>query len=119
MTSSDSVASGLDWVPDACTLPTAEQPLRLGEFDDLFATAVDNSQRLSRQHLRLTLTGPADLQTTVQDLASRENECCSFFAFTVVSDAPGRVVFDIEVPVAHVDVLDALADRASRVRSAR
>jgi hypothetical protein len=117
MTSSDSVTPGLDWVPDACTLPTAEQPLRLAEFDDLFANAVDNSERLSRQHLRLTLTGPADLQATVQDLAARENKCCSFFGFTVASDAPGRVVFDIEVPAAHVDVLDAVADRSIRMRS--
>ena len=28
------------WVTDACTLPTVERPLRLAEFDDLFATAV-------------------------------------------------------------------------------
>jgi len=25
-------------VPDVCTLPTAERPLRLAEFDELFAT---------------------------------------------------------------------------------
>ncbi|MEV4838269.1 hypothetical protein AB0K05_27425 [Nonomuraea sp. NPDC049486] len=28
------------WVPSACTLPTAEQPLRVAEFDALFADAV-------------------------------------------------------------------------------
>lgn len=28
------------WVPDACTLPTVEQPLRLNEFDDVFRDAV-------------------------------------------------------------------------------
>lgn len=27
-------------VPAACTLPTAERPLRLAEFEELFATAV-------------------------------------------------------------------------------
>jgi hypothetical protein len=26
--------------PDACSLPAAERPLRLAEFDDLFATEV-------------------------------------------------------------------------------
>ena len=26
-----------DWAPDACTLPTSERPLRVAEFDDLFA----------------------------------------------------------------------------------
>ena len=28
------------WVPQACALPTGEQPLRSAEFDDLFATAL-------------------------------------------------------------------------------
>jgi len=29
------------WVPvDACTLPTREQPLRLAEFDELFASTL-------------------------------------------------------------------------------
>lgn len=56
MTSSDSFTPALDWVPEACTLPTAQQPLRRAEFDELFASAVDNTERLSPQHLRLTLT---------------------------------------------------------------
>jgi hypothetical protein len=30
----------LAWVPDACSLPTVDRPLRLTEFDDLFAVAV-------------------------------------------------------------------------------
>ena len=29
-----------DWAPDACTLPTAERPLRVAEFDDLFTFVV-------------------------------------------------------------------------------
>jgi hypothetical protein len=30
------------WIAvDACTLPTDEQPLRLAEFDELFATTLD------------------------------------------------------------------------------
>ena len=34
------------WVPEACTLPTVEQPLRLAEFDSLFATGlVDQETR--------------------------------------------------------------------------
>ena len=28
--------AALDWVPEACTLPTAQQPMRLAEFDTLF-----------------------------------------------------------------------------------
>jgi hypothetical protein len=26
------------WVPEACTLPTAERPVRRAEFDNLFTT---------------------------------------------------------------------------------
>ena len=32
------------WVPEACTLPTVEQPVRVAEFDELFAT-LDAMQR--------------------------------------------------------------------------
>jgi hypothetical protein len=34
-------------VPAACTLPTAARPLRLAEFDALFATALRRQERLS------------------------------------------------------------------------
>ena len=34
---------GLGWASvDACTLPTAERPLRLAKFDDLFATTLQS-----------------------------------------------------------------------------
>ena len=95
-------------VPDACTLPTAEQPLRIAEFDSLFATIL-RQERPSDRHLRLDLTAGADV---VRDLARRESECCSFFTFTVTTPEAGRVRLDIEVPSAHIDVLNALADRA-------
>lgn len=91
---------------------TAQQPLRLAEFDDLFATAVRDGARISQTHLRLTLSGPDGLQAKVEDLAARENECCAFFSFAVTAPDATTVVFDIEVPPEHVDVLDALADRA-------
>ena len=46
------------WVPaDACTLPTAEQPLRVAEFDGLFATALRGMERGEPGWLRLNLTG--------------------------------------------------------------
>ncbi|WP_319459304.1 hypothetical protein [Micromonospora sp. RTP1Z1] len=100
------------WVPEACTLPTAQRPLRLAEFDELFATAVRQAERLDDRRLRLTLTGPAELETTVRDLTERESRCCSFFTFGVSTRRPGQVVLDVAVPAGHVDVLDALAARA-------
>jgi hypothetical protein len=95
------------WVPEACTLLTAEQPLRLAEFDALSATG--SGVRLSPTQLRLDLGADVD---AIRDLARRESECCSFFTFTITTPQPGRVCLDIEVPAGHVNVLDALAKRA-------
>jgi hypothetical protein len=98
------------WVPAACTLPTAERPLRLAEFDDLFATALRGQQRLSPTRLRWQLDPAAE--QVARDLAGRESECCSFFSFTFAT-ADGALQVDVAVPGAHADVLDALANRAT------
>jgi hypothetical protein len=107
-------------VPDACTLPTAERPLRLAEFDDLFATALRRVDPVSATHARMHLTGPAGLAARVRDLAARETECCSFFTFTTTGEPATdgeAVVLDIEVPAAYAGVLTSLSrrktDRAS------
>ena len=34
-------------VPDACALPTVEQPLRLAEFDGLFAAVPDDGEAVT------------------------------------------------------------------------
>lgn len=73
-------------VPDACTLPTVEQPLRLAEFDELFATAVRRVETLTATHARMTLTGEAGLTAAVRDLTARETGCCSFFTFTITTE---------------------------------
>ncbi|MGI8628040.1 MAG: hypothetical protein ACR2J5_15955, partial [Geodermatophilaceae bacterium] len=74
-------------VPDACTLPTVEQPLRQAEFAALCSSALRRQERIHDRQLRLTLSGGADLLETVQDLTARESSCCSFFSFTVTSNA--------------------------------
>ena len=91
---------------------------RPAEFDALFASAVRTTERIGRHRLRLGLGGPPDLEATVRDLTARESECCSFFTFTVHAE-PGWVVLDIEVPAAHIEVLDALTERAERARGSR
>ena len=105
-------------VPDACTLPTAVQPLRLTELDALFASAVHQVEELDATHARLRMAGPAGLAAAVRDLTARETECCSFFAFTVATE-PARngeaVVLDVTVPAQRADVLAALVQRASAV----
>jgi hypothetical protein len=47
-------------VPDACTLPSAQRPLRLAEFEDLLAVAVRGQERLSSTRLRWRLDPPAE-----------------------------------------------------------
>jgi DNA-binding transcriptional MerR regulator len=94
---------------DACTLPLAERPLRIAEFDDLFAEAVHRVETISPTQVRMHFTGSS---SRVRELADREAECCSFFRFTV-----SRTTLDIEVPPAHTDVLVALAARARGMRT--
>src|SRR4051794_17142085 len=98
------------WVPDACTLPTVERPLRLAEFDDLFATALLGQQRISPTRLQWYLDPAA--QERARDLTARESSCCSFFAFSFTTTANGLQV-DVEVPSEQVAVLDALTERAA------
>jgi hypothetical protein len=107
MATDDDIAG---WVPEACTLPSAERPLRLAEFDDLFAVALRAQQRLSPTRLRWRLDPAAE--QAARDLASREAGCCSLFSFTF-APADGSVHLDVEVPEAHAGVLDALARRAA------
>ena len=105
-------------IPDACTLPTADRPLRLAEFDDLFTTAVRDVEPVSATHARMRLTGPAGLEAAVRDLTARETECCTFFTFTVTGEPAvdgEALTLDIEVPVQYADVLASLAGRASAV----
>ena len=99
-------------VPDACTLPTAEQPVRQEEFATLCATSLQHSERISARHLRLTLSGDTDLADTVSDLAARESECCSFFDFTVTSTGDA-VLLDVQVPATYATVLDGLSQLAA------
>jgi hypothetical protein len=105
--------SPLTWAPDACTLPEAQQPLRVAEFDELFAGSLLSATRPAATRLHLRLAGPTGLEDTVRDLAARESECCSFFTFTTTAAAPGDVTLDIEVSAEHADVLDALVARAT------
>lgn len=103
----------MDAVPEdvwgMCTLPTAQRPVRLGEFDQLFAESVLSSSRPGPTVLRLVLR--AESEPTARHLAARESECCSFFSFDFAT-AGTDVVMTVEVPPARVEILDALADRA-------
>lgn len=99
-----------DWAPDACTLPTTERPLRGAEFEDLFALA---RRKMRPQTTRLDLVVPSNIEAAARDLARRESECCSFFAFDFES-AGDVVVMHISVPPEQVGVLDAIEARVAQ-----
>ncbi|HZX08029.1 hypothetical protein [Kribbella sp.] len=96
------------WVPESCTLPTAEQPLRTAEFDQLFTNHLRHATRPDAHTLELTLT--PESHATTADLIARESECCSFFTFTLTE----ATILRITVPPTHTVVLDALASRLPR-----
>jgi hypothetical protein len=108
---------------DACTLPSAERPLRLAEFDDLFATSLRDVSYPAEgsTRARLVLAGDDALPGRVRRLADAETSCCSFFTFTLTAVPGGdgaTLALDVEVPAAHADVLAGLVARAERARGA-
>lgn len=100
------------WVPRSCTLPTEERPLRVAEWDELFAEQLTAISRPGPLRLHLGLTGEPGVAKRLQDLAEREGGCCSFFTFTIT---PGEnlIGLDIAVDRQHAAVLDSLAARAA------
>jgi len=102
----------LDWVADdACTLPTAERPLRVAEFDALFAERLVRVERKSPNSARIELTSGAETVALAQDLTERETSCCSFFSFSV-SSTDDATTIEVDVPTSRADVLEALVARA-------
>lgn len=98
-------------VPEVCTLPTVEQPVRLAEIDELLSTRVRRVDRLDSVRLRLELEPDAAVAAQTADLVMRESACCSFFTFTLTATG-GTLTLDVTVPSAYVDVLDAMAARS-------
>jgi hypothetical protein len=94
-------------LPENCTLPSAERPVRAAEFAELLSGA-RSARRDGPTQLRLELTPGRETAARAAGLAAAETECCSFFAFTLTV-AGGTLTLDVTVPPAHAGVLDALA----------
>ena len=99
---------------DACTLPTADRPLRLAEFETLFADHLTDTS-WAGDRLRLSLSGGAGLREQVADLTARESSCCSFFEFAL-SGPTDAFVLEVGVPPERREILDALAALAQAAR---
>lgn len=93
----------MTWVPQSCTLPTEERPLRIAEFGTLFADALIGVERPAPVRVRLLLDATAE--PVARELATRETSCCSFFAFAFSHDETGRLLMDVAVPEEHAGVL--------------
>lgn len=104
-------------VPEACTLPSAERPLRVAEFDQLFATVTATVERLGPQAARIPLPPSPEVAATAGRLLFRETQCCSFFTFALTASG-GRLHLDIRVPASQTPVLDAMVDWVERARAA-
>lgn len=97
--------------PEACTLPLAERPDRIAEWDALFGGRVQSVHRTSRTQTDMELEPAPSAAAEAADLAMREAGCCSFFQFTLRA-AGNRLRLTIEVPQRYADVLAGLSDRA-------
>jgi hypothetical protein len=97
----------------ACTLPTAEQPLRVHELQALLGDALLDAQVLAPTHVVLWLRPRAAAQ--VRDLVARESDCCAFFTFDV-REGEHAVEVNVRVPAAYADVLTGLAQLAEQPR---
>lgn len=110
------MASAEAWAPDACTLPTVDQPIRLAEFDDLLGADALGVRRVNAGCVAIDLRPDHAVAARAADLAARESGCCSFFTFTLrITD--GTTILEIATPAAYVTVLDALVARAQDSRS--
>jgi hypothetical protein len=104
------------WVPQSCTLPTQEQPLRVAEFDALFALAVHPAQRLGPTELRVHLPAGDDVAAVAASLIERETGCCSFFTFDLRRSSRGTGL-EVRVPESQRAALDAMQQRAEAAQA--
>ncbi|NUO57978.1 MAG: hypothetical protein HOV71_01100 [Hamadaea sp.] len=106
----------LGWVPDACTLPTAEQPLRVAEFDALFAASLRHADRRTPTRLRLTLgssTEPADASPSDAGPANASPADASPADASPASAGPADTS-PADTSPADVSLADAVRDLAAR-----
>lgn len=93
-------------VPAACSLPTTDQPLRVAEFEALFAGFLAGLERVDPTTLYLRFQFEPGLDRSIEELAARETACCSFFTFTL--DRNDGLDLRVTVPGEYVEVLDGL-----------
>jgi hypothetical protein len=100
-----------DWcAPDVCTLPLSAQPLRVADWDALFAGSVRVVRRMPGG-VEFVLDAGSASAASVADLADRESQCCAFLEFAL-SVRNGSLKLAVTADADHADV----AARAGRAR---
>lgn len=74
-----------DWMPQSCTLPTEEQPLRIAEWDGLLTERLTALSRPGPQRLGLELSDSAATEDRVRDLAAREGHARGYASVALCS----------------------------------
>ena len=105
--------TSMDRLISACTLPAADLPGRLAEFDAAFAAGLRSAEVISPTHARLVFSADQAQAKALAGLLDRESQCCSFFTFgqQVAGDT---VTVDVTVPAGQAEALSVLAARAAR-----
>jgi hypothetical protein len=111
------VGSWVDAAPAACTLPTVDRPLRMAEFDEMFAAGTTSVSRIGPRVAQLELRPDPAVAARAADLTVRETQCCSFFTFALTATG-GKLTLEVSTPEGQVSVLDALVDRVRAVVAA-
>lgn len=94
-----------DAAPVACSLAAADVPDRVTDWQTLVARAVHREQ--VDGGVALDLDAAPGLAAEVARLAAAEQECCTFFDFTVRL-TPGRVRLEVRAPADAADVVTAM-----------
>lgn len=109
----DGAPGTLAWADvEVCTLPGADRPPRVADFDALFAADLSRVERPSATRAHLVMASGPGVADRVRRLADAESSCCSFFDFHVTERAD-EVDLDVRVPSAYADVLAGLVSRAA------
>lgn len=96
-----------DEVQIACTLNAGDFQARLKTIAALNAASL---RGVERDGLRLTLTYARDAFRQVEQMVSRERECCAFLTFDV-RETPDGVQVTITAPAAARDAAAAVFDQ--------
>lgn len=91
----------------ACTLEAAALPGRVEEWRSVLALATSRAR--VGDAVTLAFTATPGLAATIADLAERERECCTFFAFSI-RIAGDQVALEVRAPLEAAALLDAFLE---------